>query len=646
MSNIETLSELVHKLDKSKLADQEFQERLDRFVENLSSPAKSCSINHYYEAILRNYQAREFAIKYQPSISKINEVDLKNVFEDEPAPSKDYYSFNDLFTEAYDNLDEDTISEIQSKLEQANLYEFETLNNGLIRTSATINAHMRWQWFTDTCMIGSWQRKVSRNDWQKALITNLGIIASNKNDEIINRITWNAELYRYDPTLGIYHVFHPEHIRYNSEGVPDPNSYLESNWFAPKRVEAKGLLLLRLLEELIYVKDHSEYHGSLFDIRNSASKFLLRKVLDNLTRYLLSVNFDRLTGKYDMLAPTNSSWEEVIFDDGGVFDAASITQALILLRKVIELAKTDADWNQFIYHDTAEMKVDLKQVPFYADYYIPETLDNAINSGKELIDSYIISPALNNKIPMQNILRHADTTIFLLTALDYEFDPNPIIDVLIRNKVIKTSIQQLAGKYGFRRYNKFTFNNHQCFDSYLNLDYQLCCEVNELARILTNAPKSGFANIYNNSVHDLGDFLDRQELASFEYSAEWTIGSSAALQAISKSLLKLKNAKVSDAEQENLKRAFLETESISKYLLNLNLAQICGSETETLIRSDGTPLPQKYCVIEAFQAISDMNGAVSWLPGQHTLAWSQSQLLDGIDNLKTYTKNTQLQEAS
>ena len=186
-----------------------------------------------HNSIERAFFAREFATKYSPRKFPIDLKTKENLKLSQKV--NNYCFYNDVFEPKRDYQNSD-IQVIQAELKNMNLYKFESLDNGLIRTSETINEHMRWQWFTDTCMIGAWQQKVDRDEWQRALLTTLGITASTKNTEIVERITWNPEKYRYELTLGIYHVFNPKNIHYDENSVPSPDSYIESNWFYPKEL--------------------------------------------------------------------------------------------------------------------------------------------------------------------------------------------------------------------------------------------------------------------------------------------------------------------------------------------------------------------------------------------------------------------------
>lgn len=617
----EETKDIIKKIAPNHTRSEEFQNKILRFCEMLFSEDSKLDRDNIHNALERAFLAKDFASKFSARKFPID-INTKELLKLDKTVNN-FCFFNDIFQPKLNYTKTDILS-IKDQLRELGLYHFESLDNGLIRTSETINEHMRWQWFTDTCMIGAWQKKINRDEWQKALLTSVGILASTKNTEITEKITWNPEKYRFELFLGIYHVFNPINIYFDNNGVPSPDSYIESNWFYPKRVESHGLMLFNLVDE-IFFELSNDNPKSKFNFKNEHSNYLIRKILHNLARYILSINFNRELGDFDMQAPTNSSWEEIVFDEGGSFDAAVCILAIEKFRDLLLKANDNPELKEFLFNSSEEFS--LEGTPHYANYLNFENLDRAINNGKKLINRWVVSLAKENNKASQNPIRDADTTIFLLTATDYIFDDDPLKNVNISNIVIKANISQLAGENGFRRYNEFKFLDYNCFDSYLNLDYQLFTEVPDLARIISNK-KISDKHFIESFIHELRDFIDRQELGSFKYTAEWTIGTSAALQAASKNLRTLKAIK---SDSEEFLNIYNETKLIFNYCLNLCLAQICGDSEKQIIRADGTKLPRKYCIVEAFQAITDLENNIKWLPGQHTLAWTQAQLLDALD---------------
>ena len=382
-------------------------------------------------------------------------------------------------------------------------------------------------------------------------------------------------------------------------------------------------MLLNLVEEILFeIKNKNT--KSKFHFENEHSNQLIRKILHNLARYILSINFNRELGDFDFKAPTNSSWEEVVFEEGGSFDAAVCILGLERLRDLISESEKDKNLETYLFDDSPEYNLD--GTPHYANYLNLENLDKAISNGKALINEWVVEASIKNNEALQNPIRKADTTIFLLVATDYKFSDDPLENIKISNQILKANISQLAGESGFRRYNEFIFLDYKCFDSYINLDYQLFNEVRELARIIST--KEANDSDEEASTDELRDFVERQELCSAECAAEWTIGTTAALQAVSKNLQALKELKL---DTEAAKELQTETKLIFNYCLNMCLSQIAGDSEKQITRADGTNLPHKYCIVEAYQAVSTLENSINWLPGQHTLAWSQAQFLDALD---------------
>ena len=619
MSDLIEIQQVLEKISTSNAKDEHKQKEIYKLLGYIGSTknSKESKIS-IFNSLERTLNARNFAENYSTNNFKIPQNILNKLKIDKN--TSHYHFHNDLFT-AIEDFSLEDIKKIKEKLESNNLYHFETLENGLIRTSETIHEHMRWQWFTDTCMVGSWQKKVSRENWQKALLTNIAITASTKNTQTVKTITNNPEKYRQYIHLGIAHVFNPIKIEYNKNSIPEPDSYIESDWFYPKRVESLGLLHLNLIEEILYaIKKDSV--GSIFHIQNQASRNLLRKSLDNLSKFILSINYCSTKAEFDMKAPSNSSWEEIVFYSGASFDAATCVLAIEKLKTLVENSSQNSSIRDFLFDKNYE----LDNSPNYANYLSIDNLNNFIKSGKSFLENRL----LNQDSPVHFDERGDDTSLFLFTALDYSFSEDRLKNIHSKNQILTKAIEKLAGKNGFRRYNEFNYNNHYCFDSYLNLDFQVSSELPQVADLVLEANQINFEQ-RNKNANDLRDYISRQNYAFYEYSAEWTIGSSAALQAISKNLLEMKNHY---QDTEEFKQTYNDTKLIANYLLNLNLAQICGSKAQEVYRADGTKLPREYVFIEAFQAVSDLNSKRKWLPGQHTLAWTQAQFLDAIDNLE------------
>lgn len=194
MSDLIEIQQVLEKISTSNAKDEHKQKEIYKLLGYIGSTknSKESKIS-IFNSLERTLNARNFAENYSTNNFKIPQNILNKLKIDKN--TSHYHFHNDLFT-AIEDFSLEDIKKIKEKLESNNLYHFETLENGLIRTSETIHEHMRWQWFTDTCMVGSWQKKVSRENWQKALLTNIAITASTKNTQTVKTITNNPEKYR------------------------------------------------------------------------------------------------------------------------------------------------------------------------------------------------------------------------------------------------------------------------------------------------------------------------------------------------------------------------------------------------------------------------------------------------------------------
>ena len=122
------------------------------------------------ESLLRSLRTRLFATEFQ---AEELTLDLKNytfhynVFNDFFKDPKPYYAIFDL-------------EELLTDLNEKKLFDFNTNHTtGLIETSNTINSNMHWQWITDSCMAGLWQKENDPSSWRKSMIVNAAVMNTN-----------------------------------------------------------------------------------------------------------------------------------------------------------------------------------------------------------------------------------------------------------------------------------------------------------------------------------------------------------------------------------------------------------------------------------------------------------------------------------
>jgi hypothetical protein len=250
-----------------------------------------------------------------------------------------------------------------------------------------------------------------------------------------------------------------------------------------------------------------------------------------------------------------------------------------------------------------------------------EKLSTWISACRDFVAARVVSPLERGESPIQNPIRPYDTSLTLLAASSYTFFPeDPVRDANFRYGIVKSCIAELLGANGMRRYNEYVLDGHKLHDSYLNILYHM--PAIERAVVLQ---RSGTTRDFGSTDASSVELLtERQLLSEPDSAAQWTIGLSASLQALAKAKLSLINA---GAKETPL---FASIEETLVDIINRNIAAIPGKlSDEVPLRADGTPLPL-YQVMEAFEAIIDLNGERKFIPGAHTLPWSTAQLFDGL----------------
>lgn len=557
------------------------------------------------DSLIRNLRASLFVSEFQPDY-----ID-------------GYYCFNKVFKpkKSYSQAD---LKEVFKKLDEMGIFNFETIEDlGLMRTSETINADMRWQWVTDSSMMGFYQKKADPKAWRKSLIINSCLYAHPSSVARIDDAIHNPGEHRhvvYDgPGIqdrGVFHTFNPESIKFDKDGYPDLENFEVGTWTAPKRVESQALLLKDLLENVLAAeteewgfKENEEFHGK--------NKEYVFQTIALLTKYLLAVNYNDYIKAHDLKAPSVSSWEEVTFWNGATSDTAIVVMAFKRLRELLK-AKREGLIGELVQ----VLKKTVISEPPYVNFFDKSLLNNFIRIGEDEIYYKVIKAINEDFCPIQTLERHADTSLILLAASDYVFNLDPIKDSEIRLGVIKKMKKCLMGVHGMRRFNTFTHGNVTNHDSYLSLNYQAATEITPVAQVKSGDLKPHEFEFTRNSQTDK-ELEIRGHFSHEDYVAQWTIGTSAAIQALIKMQKKLENF------DSTIKK---DIEEELADFLNNTLCHIAQKDFAgmTMIRSDGSELPRDFCVMEAYQAISDLDGNIKWLPGAHTLTWTAVQLYDAL----------------
>ena len=572
--------------------------------------------------------------------------------------STNYHVFNPFF-EPMDRLpDADGIWQLIMRLSDRDAFKVKTNSQtGLVQTSDTDNADMLRQWFTDSAMAGWMQRERDPKGWQQSMYVNAAALNSPAAlSDFANAIA-SPDWYRKGGVMqGVFHIYLPKSVQIDAAGDPVAKDIeYDKSWFNQKRLESQGLILMNLVDTMragmvpatqepdIYhpaqkAEFRTAYWGFHSDdlLKTKRGQGVLTAVA-NLANYLVAVNTDPKTNQVDFKAPSASSWEEKPFAEGMTWDTATAVMGLEKLRDFMHNPAYDS---QAGVNDVREA---LRKQPGGDLLGNAKRLDDVIKVGRDQIQARIVAQLKGRRLPQQNPARPLDTSLLLLAASDYVFVPGkPMQDARVRASLVQTTLKGLMGPLGVRRYNEFLDSGSDesttlLHDSYLNKGYHLPDALRRSALGLAQATTAG---------HDYGStdassteaMLDRQKLSSFDTSAQWCIGVSAGIQALSTAKQSAWTAiKASKKPASENTRVFLQgLDGQLLHLVNLAGATIAARSQadKPVIRADGSQVPDG-SVMEAYEATPTLKpGQFAWRPGAHTLPWGTVQLYDGLKRAK------------
>jgi|694.fasta_scaffold00042_109 hypothetical protein len=583
------------------------------------------------ESLLRSLRTRLFATEFQ---AEELTLDLKNY-------TFHYHVFNDFFKDPKPYYAIFDLEELLTDLNEKKLFDFNTNPiTGLIETSNTINSNMHWQWLTDSCMAGLWQKENDPFSWRKSMIVNAAVMNTNEINTAIAHISKDPDWYRKAQEdkesldRGIYHIFNPRSIRINALGSPIVKEIELGKWIHPRRVESQALLLLNILETIEAGIHHEAWGFNYTKDFNEQNREIIFKAIYNLLTFLMSINWNTKHNMYDANAPTSSSWEEIIFWEGASLDTAYTYLALDKFCKLVfseNYGRTNAiidlknTLNNLIVNCNA-----------YADCLNESQVRMLMQACNSKIYDWVVKPILYDRTqPIHSPENKIDTSLVLLASSNYRFSEDVILDTEIRKSIVDLCDNLLADDYGMRRYNKFTREDIvtgtyvKIFDSYLNINSQIINEVTPIAQVMVGQKADIVQLVPKHS--STTEFLKRQKLAKADFSAQWSIGTTASLKALAKSKINLisqsKSIKYLSPQVENLIK---EIDIKIAHYINKTLALVAGFKDKDMIRADGNKLGRSYSILEAYQAVTDLTGKTKWLPGAHTLSWSAAQFYSGL----------------
>ena len=486
-----------------------------------------------------------------------------------------------------------------------------------------------------------------------------------------------------------------EGLRWNErDGVAELGSIEQDPaWGNRQRLESQAILVHRACSTLAASGPGSPHVWRFpWETMTEMQKQYVIKAIQVVMPYLLAVQWD---GKqFDFRAPTVSSWEEAPFPGGCASDTGFMVDAAKSLRRLLAAGDTvPAEVLQRLKdHCSTEWDRRLRRSPF-ADFRRPGVLDSYIAAGEACLSRMVVQPivawidhvslaGIGSSVPTgikQFQCREADTSLCVLAAHHESFSANPLWDALIRYGLVRFAETHLtssrfASPAGLWRYGAYSVpvadgGNEVVFDSYLNLGFHHALLVPgmfapwfasmidvEESRLLSRGlpgnevtPRDQlirraaerFRTIRSaaelrskKDATSIKTMVERQHLSLPEWTAQWTIGPTASVMALAKAKRGILQVVKTHGRDEQVLAALRAVEVSLVKMLNLSLSTIVGnkdSARKPVFRADGTTLPARYNVMEAFQVALDVSGNERLIPGEHTLPWSSSQLFQGIE---------------
>ncbi len=550
----------------------------------------------------------------------------------------DGYTIHNEFFTPFKTMDAAALTELLADLENKGSFDFRTNPvTGLVQTSETDNAHMLRQWFTDSCMVGHFQRKKHPGMWRKNMLTNAAALNSPDAIKAVEKTVADPAWYREGGLMnGVFHIYLPRSVAMDTDGLPKPEAIeLDKTWFNQKRLASQALMLNHLVDTILagpiaHQGDDAAPWGFTEKDLQGRGKELVTTAIGNMARYLIAVNTDPKTGKPNFKTPSASSWEEAPFKEGMTWDAAIMVASLEKLQQLLELSPSNKKLA------TLQSKINAA-----APTVTPDQLKRYIQAGRQYVASRITAPLKAGKAPVQTPNRPYDTSLMLLAASDYRFDPEDTLsDARTRFKLIKQTKQALLGENGLRRYNEYQLKGETLHDSYLNIAFHFPDKLRRLA--LNIAPAKAGKEYGSGDASSVDDLKQRQALSKFKHTAEWGLGLSAGLQG----LVKVKNDVLTTVEAgKHVAEATALLGQVNEEIIdfiNRNIAAIPGpmAGNTRVLRADGTECPP-YKPLEAYEVVPDNNGQPVKIPGAHTLPWHAAQLYDALHQVIAADKREQ-----
>lgn len=486
-----------------------------------------------------------------------------------------------------------------------------------------------------------------------------------------------------------------EGLRWNErDGVPELASIEQDPaWGNRQRLESQAILVHRACSTLAASGAGSPHVWRFpWESMTEAQKQYVIKAVQTVMPYLLAVQWNGR--QFDFRAPTVSSWEEAPSPGGCASDTGFMIDAAKSLRRLLAAGDTvPAEVLQRLNDiSTSGWDRRLRRSAF-ADFRRPAVLDSYVSAGEACLSHMVIRPivawvehvtlaGIGSSVPTgikQFQCREADTSLCVLAAHHESFSANPLWDALIRYGLVRFAEANLTSSRfgqpaGMWRYGAYSVPsaeglNEVVFDSYLNHAFHHALLVPglfapwfssmidvEASRVIARGFTGDDITARDHLIRKAAErfrtissaaelrskkdatsvktMVERQHLSLPEWTAQWTIGPTAAVMALAKAKRGiLKTLKVHGLDEQVL-AALGAVEAALARMLNMSVSTIVAdkdSRKKPVYRADGTRMPARYNVMEAFQVALDVSGKERLIPGEHTLPWSSSQLFQGIE---------------
>lgn len=486
-------------------------------------------------------------------------------------------------------------------------------HTGLVGTSgvsSSENAEMsERQWVTDTVRVGALEKVVCPQAYSQALQTLAKFYCNTTEQAAFAGVISNPDSYRQGPpSVGVAHIFYPNTLQ------RDPS------WFNNQRLESHGLALWALAEALQMgmVKDNAQGWGM-----TSASDDVVTAI-GSLTAYFVALDYSS--------ARSAGNWEETPFAGGLTWDTEAIRRALVAVHDLIYNPSYDK------MPAVVQLRQRLAQGQ-YAEYLDKSRLEQQIERGLARVRKTYTAES-----PGQ---REMDSSLVFLACSEVTLADCPIESVGKMLDMLDTVESSLVRDYGMIRYAPFTvvLNNGQTVkspDSYLSLNYNIACNRQGQLDLDWKAVLDDFGS---KDASDPEVFAARAKLSAPNAEAQWFMVSDLARGYANQAKLVMQAVNQRKPCQGQLNMTSQERalflRAYAGATRNINRAYARLTSDSVGVKANGLECPT-WAVPEAWQAVSNVDQQINYLPGVNTpLSWAKASLWEASESYAELLKMVQ-----